>query len=131
MRRLANWFSGMPPGGATPPQAPVIESAVSPPAAFPAGLREYLRVTKEANKTIDIAYANDVAWQAARAGQALPDGSVIVMRIHVAERGADGAWAPQAAGRPQLRVHARRLAQGRRRVVTRRTPPPSHGRHRP
>jgi Cytochrome P460 len=31
-----------------------------------------------------------------RTGQALPEGSVVVMRVHAAERAADGAWAPGA-----------------------------------
>jgi cytochrome c553 len=96
VRQLASWWSAQPAGGAALAQPSVVESSVGLPADFPAGFREYLRVTKEAHKTIDIAYANAVAWRAARAGQALPEGSVIVMRIHAAERSADGTWAPAA-----------------------------------
>jgi cytochrome c553 len=65
VRQLAAWWSAQPAGGAAPAEPSLVASAVSLPAGFPAGFKEYLRLTKEANGTIDIAYANAVAWAAA------------------------------------------------------------------
>lgn len=73
-----------------------IASRMSLPAGLPAGFRDYWRRVDERNRTMDIAHANGVAWQAASHGQQLPDGSIIVVATHDATRGADGQWVPGA-----------------------------------
>ncbi|MFO1330774.1 MAG: cytochrome P460 family protein [Rubrivivax sp.] len=82
IERLAtHWASRAPP--ASPASAPVLASHVRFPAGFPAGYREYAR--RVDGDTVAIVYANDVAWAAARAGHALPDGSAIVTANHAAQ----------------------------------------------
>jgi cytochrome c553 len=61
------------------------------PAAFPSGFQVYERLDDVANGTVRLSYANAAAWQAAREGRALPDGSVIIVATHAATRVATGA----------------------------------------
>lgn len=56
------------------------------PAAFPTGFQVYERIDDVANGTVRLSYANTAAWQAAREGRALPDGSVIIVATHAATR---------------------------------------------
>jgi cytochrome c553 len=54
------------------------------PASFPADFQIYERVDDAAQRTVRLSYANTVAWQAAREGRALPEGSVIIVATHAA-----------------------------------------------
>jgi cytochrome c553 len=71
-------------GGAPAATAPAIPSRMAFPAAFPQGFTLYETVD---GPPLVKRYANDTALRAARAGQPLPHGAVIV----VATYGADGA----------------------------------------
>ena len=73
------------------PAGPAIPSRMTFPAGFPAGFTSYERV--EAEGAIAERYANAAALAAARAGQPLPDGSVIV----VVNRNATGTATSYAA----------------------------------
>lgn len=79
IQALAAHWSGLPAAGSggavlTRPVA----SAVRFPAGFPAGFTEYQRRPSDDGKSVQAFWANDVALAAARAGQPLPDGSMIV-----------------------------------------------------
>jgi cytochrome c553 len=100
IRTLAAHWSALPAGGTAAAAAASTHAASNSlmrlPADFPAGFRDYWRRVDEARKTIEIAHANGVAWQAASKGQELPDGSIIVNVTYDAARGADGQWMPGA-----------------------------------
>jgi hypothetical protein len=70
------------------------------PAGFPEGYSEYRRENDAKNKAVGISYANTVAWQAARAGKPLPDGSVIIVATYAAQL--DAAGAPMADARGEF-----------------------------
>lgn len=79
IQALAAYWSGLPAAGsaAGAPTRP-IASAVRFPAAFPVGFTEYQRQPSDDGKTVQAFWANDVALAAARAGEPLPEGSMIV-----------------------------------------------------
>lgn len=79
-------------GAAAAAAGPAIPSRMAFPANFPAGFTSYERVPGENGATAE-RYANAAALAAARAGQPLPDGSVIV----VVNRDASGAATSYAA----------------------------------
>ena len=91
MQSLAKYWSSLP---ATPAEAarqtgPAIPSRMTFPSGFPAGFTLYDTATEDG--TMSKRYANAIAIQAARAGQTLPDGSIIVVVNHEAKKDASGA----------------------------------------
>jgi cytochrome c553 len=82
------------------PPHPARVSAMAFPADFPKGFREYRRESDGDSKTVGISYANTVAFQAARDGQPLPDGLVVMVVNHAAKT--DAAGQVQADGRGGL-----------------------------
>ncbi len=75
------------------------------PATFPHGFTAYERVDDDRGATVQQRYANAAAWQAARAGLALPAGSILLVVTHAAakdpasgqpQRDADGRLVPGA-----------------------------------
>lgn len=95
---LTTWWSQLPrpaaaaPGGGTP-------SAMTLPAGFPQGFREYAREQDAAARTLAISWANNVAWEAARAGKTLPDGAAIIIGNYAPRLDAAGAPVADSAGR--------------------------------
>jgi cytochrome c553 len=84
MRGLAQFWSAQ---GGTAAQADANDTAailsrMEWPANFPAGFTVYETEVSTADAIVVERYANTIALQAARAGQALPDGSVIVAANH-------------------------------------------------
>lgn len=103
LRKLGQYWSSLPASGSASPTAPPHVATQSPmqlPAGFPAGFSEYSREEDADSQTINLRYANAVALAAARAGQPLPDGSVIIVASHAAKRDASGRW--QAEGKPRF-----------------------------
>lgn len=96
---LAAWWSTRDRSAAAAPVHPT-PSQMPFPADFPAGFLLYETVEDEANANVLHRYANRVAWQAARAGQPLPAGSVILVANHPVA-------VDPATGKPQ------RTAQGK------------------
>src|SRR5581483_51500 len=92
MRSLAQYWSSRP---STPAEAdahasgPAIPSRMTFPANFPDGFTLYQTVTDEGS--ITKRYANAVAIKAVRAGQGLPDGSVVIGVNYEAKKDASGA----------------------------------------
>lgn len=90
---LAAYWSSLPatpaanPPGTTP-AGPAIPSRMMMPANFPAGFTLYQTVSEDG--TITRRYANIPAWKAAKAGQPLPDGSIILQVSYKAEKDASG-----------------------------------------
>ena len=72
-----------------------IHSRMTFPANFPAGFTAYQTVVEDGVMTRR--YANAAAWKAARAGQKLPDGSVILQVTYKAEKDAAGREVAGAA----------------------------------
>jgi cytochrome c553 len=71
------------------PPANFIAKRVSMPASL-AGFTHYMTFNEQARKELRKVYANRVAIEAAKAGQPLPDGSVIVVEAFKAMTGTDG-----------------------------------------
>jgi cytochrome c553 len=94
MKGLAQYWSALPaaPVDGHAAGARVIASRMSFPASFPAGFT--LFKTDGDGDTITERYANAVAVKAARAGQPLPDGSVILAVNHKAATDAAGKRVP-------------------------------------
>jgi len=91
MQTLATYWSTQP---ATPAEAggrsgPAIPSRMTFPTNFPAGFTLYDTATEDG--TMSKRYANAVAIAAARAGQTLPEGSIILVVNHEAKNDASGA----------------------------------------
>ena len=91
---FADYWASLP--GALPeghaqagPGAPAIPSRTSLPADFPKGFTLY--ETASAEGTVIQRYANAIALRAAHSGQALPDGAMIVVVNHAAQKDASGA----------------------------------------
>jgi len=93
IKALAKFWSGLPPTPAAAPAPVAIRSRMVFPANFPAGFTLY---TRDGEGTISERYANAVALRAARAGQPLPNGSVIFVVNRAAEKDASGAVKPGA-----------------------------------
>jgi cytochrome c553 len=97
---LAMWWStrdvGAPPtaAAAAPAAAARVATKMSFPATFPDGFVLYERLDHDAGATVELRYANRVAWKAAQAGQALTAGSVILVANHA-------ALVDPATGKPQ------------------------------
>jgi cytochrome c553 len=71
-----------------PPPSAAIHSRMTFPANFPTGFTAYQDVVEEG--VLTRSYVNAVAWKAARAGQSLPDGSIILRANYKAEKDATG-----------------------------------------
>jgi hypothetical protein len=76
MKGLAQYWSAQVAAGA--PATAAIASRMTLPAGFPAGFTAYQTLDQPADGLVVKRYANAVALRAAKAGQPLPDGSVIV-----------------------------------------------------
>jgi cytochrome c553 len=78
IHEFALFWSSLPatPTDATPPSGPAVPSRMTLPANFPAGFTVYQ--TENEGDAITRRYANSVAWQAAKARQPLPSGSIIL-----------------------------------------------------
>ena len=80
----------------------VASTHVTLPATFDTGLRRYLAKDGDDSKTVSLYCASDAAWEAARAGLPLSDGSAIDVAVYGAKlggdqrpvRGADGRLVP-------------------------------------
>jgi cytochrome c553 len=71
-----------------PAPSAAIHSRMTFPANFPAGFTAYQDVVEDG--VLTRSYVNTVAWKAARAGQRLPDGSIILRVNYKAEKDATG-----------------------------------------
>jgi cytochrome c553 len=102
---LAAYFASLPAG--TGGKSDLLPALAKTAIAFPEGYRSsytrYLTVDQPATKQVRYYYANPVAVQAARAGKALPDGSVLFVEVNAAKldadkkpvTGADGHFVPE------------------------------------
>lgn len=87
IRELAAYWAALPPAASgADGELASLPSRMVFPAPFPAGFTHYTTVDDADNGTVAKRYANAVALGAARAGTALPDGSVIVEVTHLALR---------------------------------------------
>jgi Cytochrome P460 len=93
-----------PAPGAEPaaPAAAALPSRMAFPADFPAGFTEYDRQADDKTRVVTVRYANRVALEAARTGQALPTGSVIVSGDYATLPGPNGQPTVDGQGRWQL-----------------------------
>ncbi|MEQ1688169.1 MAG: cytochrome P460 family protein [Sphingopyxis sp.] len=98
---LAGFFSRLPREG-TADDAARRARALTPllaiPASFPAGFSVYTHEDDADGGTVTRRYANGLALNAARAGTAMPDGSMIVVETSAAMRDAAGALVRGADG---------------------------------
>ena len=92
MKGLAQYWSQLPGASADAhgqaAAGPAIPSRTTFPANFPAGFTAYQSL--DGDGFVTKRYANAVAWRAARAGQPLPDGSVILQVTYDAKKDASG-----------------------------------------
>jgi cytochrome c553 len=98
---VAAYFAAQPgaaPGAKSPLPDFIANTQVSLPAATMIGYRRYFVKDYPENKQVALYFANDAAIQAAAAGKALPDGSEIVVEVHLAKLDAAGAPAVGADG---------------------------------
>jgi cytochrome c553 len=68
------------------------------PASFDRGFHRYLVKDGPEGKSVSIYYASDVAFDSAKAGKTLPNGSEIFIGIYSTKLGADGKPARDSAG---------------------------------
>lgn len=102
IRALASYWSALPAGGSASAQADTaVRSSMVLPADFPQGFKVYQTVNDSATGPVVQRWANEAALKAAKAGQPLPDGSMIVNVNHAPLL--DDAQKPvlDAQGRPQ------------------------------
>lgn len=92
IKALVNYWSAVPRAGGAAPETEPVASLMKMPAGFPQGFREYRQEFDAKSKTLAISWANDMAWQAAKAGQKLPAGSVLIVANHAAEPDGQGGW---------------------------------------
>ena len=90
---LAAFWNSLPSAGsdreAAPAAALARKATMDFPAGFPAGFTVYRTDESAEEKSVSSYYANAAALNAARAGRALPDGSIIVVAMSRARLGAD------------------------------------------
>lgn len=93
----AYWSAALPstPGAAQTDRAATDAAARAPsnmafPAGFPQGFVAYGSEVVANQRLVQIRYANAVAWAAMRAGQLLPEGSVVIAANHTAVPDANG-----------------------------------------
>jgi cytochrome c553 len=93
MANLAAYFASL-PGAAAGAKSAMLPGLIRTGVTFPEGYREsytkYHTINFPATRQVRHYYANKTALTAAKAGQALPDGSVLVVEVHAARVGADG-----------------------------------------
>lgn len=102
---VAAFFAAQ-PGAGTGAKSEFLPNLAKTSVAFPEGYKEgfvmYHTIDFPATKQVRYYYANRIAVQAAKAGKALPDGSVLFAEVHSAKldaeqkpvTGADGHFAP-------------------------------------
>lgn len=95
MKAIGQYFGALPAAAAPATQtaSAAIHSRMTLPANFPAGFTLY-DTDESVDGPIAMRYANAIALRAARAGQPLPDGSVIIVANHAREK--DAAGKPKA-----------------------------------
>jgi cytochrome c553 len=105
MANLAAYFASLPGAGGAA-KSELMPALARSPIVFPEGYRasytKYLTVDTPATKQVRYYYANPTAVQAARAGKALPDGSMLLVEVNSAKldaekkpvTGADGHFMP-------------------------------------
>src|SRR5258708_2800239 len=76
------------------PRSALLEILVKPGVPFPEGYRasftKYHTINFPATRQIRYFYANEAAVAAAKAGQPLPDGSMLLAEVYAAKLDADG-----------------------------------------
>ena len=98
---VAAYFAAQPgaaPGAKSPLPAFIANTQVTLPTATRPGYRQYFVKDYPADKQVALYFANGAAMQAAAAGQALPDGSEIMVEVHSAKLDAAGAPLVGAGG---------------------------------
>jgi cytochrome c553 len=76
----------------------VATSHIVLPASFERGFHKYLVKSGPEDKSVTIYYASDIAFDAAKAGKTLPNGSEIFLAIYTTKKGPDGKALRDAAG---------------------------------
>ena len=110
MHKFALYWSSLPaspaPDGSTAASPhPAVPSRMTMPEGFPAGFTVYQ--TESEDGAITKRYANAVAWQAAKAGRPLPNGSILFQVSYEAVKDASGketAGAVQSYSAMELRA---------------------------
>jgi cytochrome c553 len=90
---VAAYFATQPGAAAAAKSAflpAVAKTSVKFPEGYSASFTKYHTINFPATKQVRYYYANPAALQAARAGQPLPDGSVLFAEVYSAKLGADG-----------------------------------------
>lgn len=108
MKALAAYWSalpGTPAASASTSVHPALISRMQMPVNFPAGFIEYGREIDTDSKLVVIRYANALAANAARAGQPLPEGSVLITANYAPLADAAGKPLPDAQGHWQPGRH--------------------------
>jgi len=89
---VAAYFAAQP--GATGAKSALLANVAKTNVTFPEGYKEtfvkYHTISFPAAKQVRYYYANKIAVAAAKAGKALPDGSVLFTEVYAAKLGADG-----------------------------------------
>jgi len=97
---VAAYFAAQP--GATGAKSALLPNVAKTHVSFPEGYKEsftkYHTISFPATKQVRYYYANKAAVAAAKAGKALPDGSVLFAEVYAAKLGADGKPATGADG---------------------------------
>jgi len=93
IHEFAQFWSGLPAtpapeSAAAAPAGPAIPSRMTMPADFPKGFTVYQTQTEDG--AITRRYANSIAWKAAKAGQPLPNGSILFQVSYKAEKDSSG-----------------------------------------
>ena len=91
--------AGAASGAHSPFLANVAATHVTLPATFRTGFTRYLTKDSPDDGQVSVYYANDLAFAAAKAGRALPDGSAIYIEVWSPKTGADGKPLVGADGR--------------------------------
>ena len=92
MLQLAQHWSRQPAAPAAPASAVALRSRMTFPAGFPQGFHLYQTLVE--GEQVTRRWANAPAWQAAAAGQPLPDGSSVVVTSHGPDRMQGGKAVP-------------------------------------
>ena len=89
---VAAYFASLTPASTTAKseQLPaLVKTQVTFPEGYKAGFRMYQTVNRSDINQVRYLWANPVAWQAAREGKPLPEGSVLLFEQHAAKLDAD------------------------------------------
>jgi len=82
---LAGYWSAQAAVASSPPRVAAVASRMPFPSDFPRGFAEYEQSVEAADRVLVKRYANATAWAAARAGDPLPHGSVLISVTHALE----------------------------------------------